>query len=120
MKPILVPGDVVFFKAAKKSNDKKSPSILFHGQGFGVLLGEAPPDVGDPHPLFLVQQMGAIGYVSFDDVGALLGKEHAETLIKMFEQKYNGKASELINAEAKVVEMKALSGAEPVDGEQTF
>lgn len=84
-------GDVVFFKRAKEGSARKAPEVQFKGYGFGVMLGHVPPFAKDPPPEHLLRLMGTVGFVSFDDVGEMLGPESGHQLIKKFEDKYYGK-----------------------------
>lgn len=86
----LKPGDVVFFKRAKRKSDRKEKEIAFQGHGFGVLLGYLPPFQKDPDPAMLIRLMGSIGFMSFDDVANFLGDEFGAKCVKMFEEKYYG------------------------------
>lgn len=87
-------GDVVFFTEAKDSSARKALKVRFKGHAFGVLLGHVPPFQKDPPAEHLLRLMGQIGFVSFDDVGELLGNEEGAKLVKLYEDKYYGKAAE--------------------------
>lgn len=87
-------GDVVFFTEAKSSSARKALKVKFKGHAFGVLLGHVPPFQKDPPAEHLLRLMGQIGFVSFDDVGELLGNEEGAKLVALFEDKYYGKIAE--------------------------
>lgn len=97
-------GDVVFFKKAKRSSARKAHEEEFKGHGFGVMLGHVPPFVKDPPPEHLIRLMGTIGFVSFDDVGRLLGDEQAKLLVQKYEDAYYGKKLEEAQLELPGVE----------------
>lgn len=95
-------GDVVFFKKAKTTSARKGLEIGFKGYGFGVMLGHVLPFAADPKPEMLLRLMGTIGFVSFDDVGELLGNEQAANLVKAFEDKYYGKVVDTAQADLPI------------------
>jgi hypothetical protein len=82
------PGDVVFFRKAKRSVHRRSPEIGFAGHAFGFLLGEVPMFAGDPSVRSIDRCLGSIGLVKFDDVAEFLGAEAGLECVKKFEQKY--------------------------------
>lgn len=82
------PGDLIFFKKAKKETHRRAAEGAFKGHGFGVMLGHVPPFGKDPEPFMCVRLMGSIGYVSFDDIGEFLGNEIGAKVLAMFEAKY--------------------------------
>lgn len=85
------PGDVVFFKRIKETSKPHGRYQEFSkGCGFGILLGAVPEAAEDPPAVFLAHLMGQIGYVSFDDVKALLSEEQMTVLIEKFKLKYYG------------------------------
>lgn len=85
------PGDIVFFTEAKPSSARKSPKIGFKGHAFGIMLGHVPPFQKDPPLSHILRLMGTHGFVSFDDVGELLGSEQGALMVTKFEDKYYGK-----------------------------
>lgn len=87
-------GDAVFFKKVKKASNRKAPEIGFKGHGFGILLGHVPPFQKDPTSDQLLRHMGAIGFLSFDDVADLLGDDVGAKCLAAFEEKYYGKAAQ--------------------------
>ncbi len=87
-------GDVAYFKVASRSAKKHSPAWKFNGHGFGILLGHVPHFAPDITPGFLMQSMGSIGFVSFDDIGEFFGTEVGADCVKKFEEKYWVKKSE--------------------------
>ncbi len=85
-------GDLVYFKRAKKESKRKSHEFEFKGLGFGVYLGALPPFGKEPDGSQIFRMMGAIGFLTFDDVAEFLGDdEHGATCVKKFEDKYYGK-----------------------------
>lgn len=114
------PGNVLFFKTAKEGSHRKAREFNFKGTGFGVFLGHVQPFGKDPSPEVLVNLMGSIGWVTFDDVAELLGTEQGKLLLEKYEDKYYGKkhegpvqiekaASGLVNAEgAPLVEESSI------------
>lgn len=87
-------GDVVFFKKAKDSANRKAPEIMFKGHAFGVLLGHVPPFAKNPPASYVIAQLGSIGYISFDDIGEFLGEDVVKQLALKFEEKYTPKPAE--------------------------
>lgn len=83
-------GQVVYFKQVKLSTARKAPEFGFQGHGFGVFLGHVPPFQKEPPAEHLLRAMGAIGFVTFDDVAELLGSEQGQLCVKGFEKKYYG------------------------------
>lgn len=83
-------GQVVFFKAAKMSTGRTAPEIGFKGYAFGILLGVVPPFQKDPPMAHILRALGGVGFLSFDDVGELLGPEQGALLVKKYEEKYYG------------------------------
>lgn len=82
------PGDVVYFKKAKKSSERKDLEVGFRGHGFGVMLGHVDAFTPDPTTDQVIGLLGGIGFVSFDDISEFLGEGHAAVVIKKFEAKY--------------------------------
>ncbi len=89
------PGDLAYFKKAKKSSHIKQGEVAFKGLGFGVMLGILPPFGKEPTPQMCMKLMGTIGFVSFDDIAEFLGNESGEKCVKLFEDKYYGKVIEI-------------------------
>lgn len=87
----LKPGDCAFFKKAKEGTKYKDKEVIFQGFGYGILLGHCPPGTPAPPVSHLIRNMGAVGFVSFDDIGHFLGPAQAEECVKKFELKYYGK-----------------------------
>ena len=87
-------GDVVFFKKAKKATKRNAMEVTFKGHAFGVMLGHVPPFAKDPTPDQLLRQMGAIGFMTFDDVAEFLGDDAGAKCVKMYEDKYYGKEAQ--------------------------
>lgn len=84
-------GQVVFFKQAK-ATAAPSPMVgQFKGHGFGVYLGAVPPGFPNPPGMYIVQALGMVGYIKFDDVIEFLGKEAADLCIEKFKVKYEPK-----------------------------
>ena len=81
-------GDVVYFKQGRKGSHRKAPTATFKGHGFGVFLGHLPPYEKDLEPAELVMQMGAIGFLTFDDVADFLGEDAAKKCVASYEAKY--------------------------------
>ncbi len=90
-KPPLSPGDIAFFKRAKKTSHRKSPEIMFKGHAFGIILGIVPPFQKDPVESDLMRMIGTVGFLSFDDVAEFLGDVAGAECVKKFEDKYYGK-----------------------------
>lgn len=89
------PGDVVYFRRAKKESGPEGKFVEFVGHGFGVILGVLPPNQPAPNPVTLLRGMGQIGFLSFDDVKSILGDEMFEKCIEGYQDKYYGKVTEL-------------------------
>lgn len=87
---MIKPGDIVFFRKAKRSSHRKSPEISFNGYGFAVMLGHVSLFQPDPPADHLLRLIGTIGFLSFDDVKNFLGDEAAASCVKKFEDKYYG------------------------------
>lgn len=85
------PGDLVFFKRARETGQRKSPEYEFKGYGFGIMLGALHPFQKDPPAAHILRMLGTVGFVSFDDVGELLGAEAGTKLVSLYEDKYYGK-----------------------------
>lgn len=81
-------GDCVFFKTAKVGVARTSAEAKFSGHGFGVLLGQVPPFQKPPTKVMIYQLLGAIGFLTFDDVGEFLGEEKGAEVLRKFQQKY--------------------------------
>lgn len=85
-------GTCVFFKEFQTTaHPKKHSKFRMKNLAFGVLLGDVPvfgkgPTTGD-----LYRSLGAIGYISFDDVGEFLGGEMGAKCVEEFEKKYTPK-----------------------------
>lgn len=115
-------GDVVFFKRAKASANRKAPEAQFKGMGFGILLGHVPPFAQSPPGAYVIGQLGSIGYLSFDDVIEFLGDEAGAACVKKFEEKYipkldpNQQTLPLKAAPSPEPEEPALSGIVGLDG----
>lgn len=85
------PGDIVYFKRIKETSKTHGRYQEFkNGHGFGILLGAVPQGAEDPPLQYLMHLMGGQGWVSFDDVAALLGKEQMDLLLERFTKKYYG------------------------------
>lgn len=85
----LKPGSCVFFKDFQSAgHPKRSDKYRMKNLAFGVLLGVLPPFAKDPTQEQLYMAMGAIGYVSFDDVAEILGVESGQKLLAEYEKKY--------------------------------
>ncbi len=82
------PGDIVYFRYARKNTNLKQPVAQFKGHGFGMFMGHVPPGAPEPHPLILIRQMAASGFISFDDVIEFLGKETGDLVVKKCTEKY--------------------------------
>ena len=82
-------GTCVFFKEFQTTaHPRKHSKFRMKNLAFGVLLGDVPvfgkgPTTGD-----LFRSLGAIGYISFDDVGEFLGAEMGAKCVEEFEKKY--------------------------------
>lgn len=87
----LAAGDVVFFKRARGGLSARDRFAEFQGHGFGILLGHVPSDAPVPPLLLVLRQMGSFGFISFDDVIQLMGKEIGDQLALKFAEKYYGK-----------------------------
>lgn len=85
------PGDIAFFKEARKGVKKSSPGAKTQGHFFGVVLGVVPPFAKEPPADQLMNLMGQAGFVSFDDVGNFLGNAAGAKLLAAFEMRYFGK-----------------------------
>lgn len=84
----MIPGNAVFFKTSQDSAGRKAVKVQYKGYGYGIFLGHVPPFQKDPPVLVLRRQMGAIGYLTFDDVADFLGDESAAKCVATFEAKY--------------------------------
>lgn len=82
------PGDIVFFREAKRSSARTSPEIRLKGHGFAVFLGHIMPFAPDPAASQLTRIMGTAGYVSFDDVKKMYGEEFFADFVKKFDEKF--------------------------------
>lgn len=85
------PGDIAFFKEARKGVRKSSPGAKTQGHFFGVVLGVVPPFQKEPPGDQLLSLMGHAGFCSFDDVGKFLGNKAGAKLLAAFEMRYFGK-----------------------------
>lgn len=83
-------GDLLYFRIAKKESRRNAKEIKFKGHGFGVFLGHLPMYKPEPQPDDLFRMMGAIGFLTFDDVASFLGEEAAQKCVKAYEEKYYG------------------------------
>lgn len=109
------PGDVVYFQVVKKSAGRKAPQFKLQGHGFGIFLGHVPPFQKDPPAHFIYSKIGAIGYISFDDVLEFLGQESLDTCMKKYEEKYAGPLPHPDQAQLPLSEgpaLQALDGGE--------
>jgi hypothetical protein len=88
---VFKPGDVAFFKEARKGVKKSSPGAKCQGHFFGVVLGVVPPFQKEPPQDHIVRMLGAAGLVRFDDVADLLGAENGAKLLAAFEMRYHGR-----------------------------
>lgn len=85
-------GTCVFFKEFQTTaHPRKHSKLRFKYLGFGVLLGNVPPFGKGPTTGDLYRSLGAIGYISFDDVGEFLGAEMGAKCVEEFEKKYTPK-----------------------------
>jgi hypothetical protein len=87
-------GDIVFFQLAKKGSHRKSPVGKFNGHAYGLLLGHVPLFHKDPPMDQVMRQLGAVGYVRFDDIAEFLSEEQAAIVVQKFTDKYWGKEAE--------------------------
>jgi hypothetical protein len=83
-------GDIVYFKIAQDSMKRSHRRVSFKGFGWGILLGGVPPFSEDISKEFLIQSLGAKGFVSLDDIGEILGAEQGRKLLEAVEKKYTG------------------------------
>lgn len=81
-------GEVVFFREARRGTKRASPGAKFKGHGFAVLLGHVAPFQKEPTKLEILRCLGAIGFLSLDDVGDFLGDEAGAACLKKFQEKY--------------------------------
>lgn len=87
-------GDIIYFKEAKVSTALKAPIAQFKGHAFGILLGYVPPFQKDPTAGMAIRLLGEVGFISFDDIIELAGKQTCELLQKKFIEKYYGKLAQ--------------------------
>jgi len=85
----IIPGNLVYFKEIQTSSrPKNAVKAKFKGCGYGILLGYIPPFGKDRDLLGLISDLGAIGYVSFDDIAEFVSPEIGAEILKKFEEKY--------------------------------
>jgi hypothetical protein len=87
-------GNVVYFKEAAKGVAKSALRAKAQGHFFGILLGYVPPFQKEPPVSHMLRIMGEAGFLSFDDVGEILGDKVAAEVVRKFELKYYGRTSE--------------------------
>lgn len=82
-------GDVVYFKRARAVlHGGKKKEMEFDGHGYGIFLGHVPDFMPPPPKEIVLSAMGAIGFVSWDDLTELVGKETVEKIIPQWQEKY--------------------------------
>lgn len=83
-------GDVVFFKRARAGMKMTDKFQEFEGYGLGIILGQVAPEYSEglTHH-HILQLLGSIGLVKFDDIIEFLGKEKSDELLLQFRQKYS-------------------------------
>lgn len=90
-------GDVVYFKKVTREIKRRSQEIGFKGgHGFGVMLGIVPPFQKEPAEGTLLQLMGQVGFMSFDDVKEFIGEDQMKVCVEKFKVKYYKPKSNLI------------------------
>lgn len=87
---MFTPGDIVYFKKARKSTKRSALEGTFKGNAVGVLLGEIPPFGQDVRVEHVLPLLGRLGFLTFDDVGEFLGAEAGTEVLKKYEAKYYG------------------------------
>lgn len=90
MKP-MTPGDVVFFKRARGGLGPQDRFAEFQGHAFGILIGHVPSEVGPPPLSVILRGMATCGFISFDEIIELMGREFGDELARKFGEKYYGK-----------------------------
>ena len=86
--PTMNLGDIAFFQKCSHSAAPNAGYFNFKGAGFGIFLGALPPNVKEPKEADILALMGAIGFVSFDDVSAFVGEEMMNKVIKGIEERH--------------------------------
>lgn len=82
-------GDVVYVKRLRRSPSEAEKLIEFpHDHGYAILLGAVPRGFPAVPGIVVLQQMAAIGFISFDDIQEFLGKDALQEVVGKFTAKY--------------------------------
>lgn len=107
-------GDIVFFKRAKPSLLAPGET-LFVGHGFGIMLGIAPPGLGDPPGEVLHRLTGQAGFLRFDDLAEFFGPELAKQAVEKYNAKYH-RGSGIIGLSGRPLKPVPFAGPTKPDG----
>ncbi len=84
-----IPGDVVYFKEAKRTSRRNSDGFRAgHGRAFGLLLGIVPPGTPEPDQDMIFRICANFGMVTVDSIVELMGEEFAHVFVAKLHAKY--------------------------------
>lgn len=85
-----IPGDVIYFKQARRTTSKNSEGFSTgQGMAFGLLLGVVPQGVPDPCPEQIFRICAGFGMVTVDSIIELMGEEFAHLYIARLQARYS-------------------------------
>jgi hypothetical protein len=109
---MIKPGDIGFFKNCKRTTKHTSPELGFKGYGFGLFLGVVPAFGREPTVDEIMALLSKVGFISFDDIGRLMGAENLLEILKKIEEvqlKLIEEAKEKAHAPLVLVENTIIS-----------
>lgn len=96
------PGDIVFFREAKRSS-QNAIGFRFKGHGYALLLGEVPMLQADPPESHILRVIGSIGFFCFDDLKNFFDEKTQNEFLEKFKAKYYPPASAIVKDRTKLL-----------------